>query len=155
MTRAVRWQLVLVMAGIAAASFAMIPVNRKRAVAVGHESAAGIRSLSVASGAVAYLHAEYPVTTPAGWFAHVRRPLLPQEAEFTQTHWWPRLRSRPASAVVILPLWMVGLPAAAGAACAARGLRRSAWTCRCGYDLRGLPEASACPECAAKTKQQA
>lgn len=147
------WQIVLMSAGIAAASLAMIPLNRTLAVELGRESAAGMRSLSVASGAVVYLQATYPVATPAGWFAHVRRPMMPQDSEFTRTHWWPRIRLRAASLVVILPLWIVGVLAVVGAAWAARGLRRPAWMCRCGYDRRGLPEGSVCPECAAKTKK--
>ncbi len=65
--------------------------------------------------------------------------------------WLPRPYRRVGWPGVIIPLWIPLAAFALSAAALRRGIgRRRLGTCRgCGYDLRGLPPRTVCPECGA------
>jgi hypothetical protein len=69
--------------------------------------------------------------------------------------WLPHLVPHPWYEIIIVPLWFLALPLAAGTALAWRtpvrlALRRRRGACvKCGYARAGLAADAVCPECAA------
>lgn len=111
----------------------------------------GARSATILEGG-AICHYWGRGSTPLRFRRHLHKPGWQHGLNPAQPFQWaPRWGDAPNGfRVAVIPVWMVLLPALAPSAIRGwrRRRRRSHGLCvRCAYDLRGVPDASPCPEC--------